>query len=89
MCTRVRMRMCVCMRVCARVRACVSLTSSTPPHHRRPRDTNRCIFDIHNLGYQGPFPNPPFSEAPPFSFCDFGLKDNAYYDKSFWVCLYF
>ena len=34
---------------------------------------------------QGPFPNPPFSEAPPFSFCDFGLRDNAYYDKYFWV----
>ena len=37
------------------------------------------------MGYQGPFPNPPYSEAPPFSFCDFGLRDNAYYDKYFWV----
>ena len=23
----------------------------------------RCIFDIHNMGYQGPFPNPPFSQG--------------------------
>lgn len=56
-------------------------------HYRRYQvySKARCIFDIHNLGYQGPFPNPPFSEAPPFSFCDFGLRDNAYYDKYFWV----
>ena len=45
----------------------------------------RCVFDIHNMGYQGPFPNPPFSEAPPFDFSNFGLRDNAYYDKYFWV----
>lgn len=56
-------------------------------HYRRYKvySKARCIFDIHNMGYQGPFPNPPFSEAPPFSFCDFGLRDNAYYDKYFWV----
>lgn len=56
-------------------------------HYRRYKvySKARCIFDIHNMGYQGPFPNPPYSEAPPFSFCDFGLRDNAYYDKYFWV----
>ena len=56
-------------------------------HYRRYKvyGKARCIFDIHNMGYQGPFPNPPSSEAPPFSFCDFGLRDNAYYDKYFWV----
>jgi len=56
-------------------------------HYRRYKvySKARCVFDIHNMGYQGPFPNPPFSEAPPFSFCDFGLRDNAYYDKYFWV----
>jgi starch synthase len=56
-------------------------------HYRRYKvySKARCIFDIHNMGYQGPFPNPPFSQAPPFSFCDFGLRDNAYYDKYFWV----
>jgi len=56
-------------------------------HYRRYKvyAKARCVFDIHNMGYQGPFPNPPYSEAPPFSFCDFGLRDNAYYDKYFWV----
>mmetsp|Transcript_28839 Transcript_28839/g.65344 ORF Transcript_28839/g.65344 Transcript_28839/m.65344 type:complete len:655 (-) Transcript_28839:258-2222(-) len=56
-------------------------------HYRRYKvySKARCVFDIHNMGYQGPFPNPPYSEAPPFSFCDFGLRDNAYYDKYFWV----
>ena len=45
----------------------------------------RCVFDIHNMGYQGPFPNPPFSEAPPSDLSNFGPRDNAYYDKYFWV----
>ena len=56
-------------------------------HFRRHRvfDKARVVFDIHNMGYQGPFPNPPYSEAPPFSFWDFGLRDNAYYDNYFWV----
>jgi len=56
-------------------------------HYRRYKvySKARCIFDIHNMGYQGPFPNPPSSDQSPFSFCDFGLKDNAYYDKYFWV----
>lgn len=56
-------------------------------HYRRYKvyPKARCIFDIHNMGYQGPFPNPPFSGSQPFSFCDFGLRDNAYYDRFFWV----
>ena len=56
-------------RVRAASRACVS-------------ELNRSVTCLHAT--QGPFPNPPFSEAPPFSFCDFGLRDNAYYDKYFW-----
>jgi len=56
-------------------------------HYRRYKvyPKARCVFDIHNMGYQGPFANPPFSGAQPFSFCDFGLRDNAYYDKFFWL----
>lgn len=56
-------------------------------HYRRYKvySKARCIFDIHNMGYQGPFPNPPFSGAAPFSFCELGLRDNSYYDKYFWV----
>lgn len=45
----------------------------------------RVIFDIHNMGYQGTFPNPPFSGAVNFDFSMFGLRDDAYYDRYFWV----
>jgi len=56
-------------------------------HYRRHRcyGDARCIFVVHNMGYQGVFPNPPRWEVPKFSFTDFGLADNAYYDKYLWT----
>jgi len=56
-------------------------------HYRRYRcfGNARCIFVVHNMGYHGVYPNPPRWEVPKFSFQDFGLRDNAYYDKYLWT----
>ena len=42
------------------------------------------IFVVHNMGYQGVYPNPPNWDSPKFSLHDFGLRDDAYYDKFLW-----
>jgi len=56
-------------------------------HYRRHRALGaaRCVFVVHNMGYQGVYPNPPNWESPKFSLHDFGLRDNAYYDKYVWT----
>lgn len=48
-------------------------------------DKARSIFVIHNMGYHGVYPNPPNWESPRFSFRDFGLSDDAYYDRYVWT----
>eukprot|EP00802_Teleaulax_amphioxeia_P007215 Tamp_07221.p1 GENE.Tamp_07221~~Tamp_07221.p1 ORF type:complete len:746 (+),score=180.62 Tamp_07221:72-2309(+) len=56
-------------------------------HYRRHRALSnaRCIFTVHNMGYQGVYPNPPTWEVPKFSLMDFGLRDQAYYDRYLWT----
>jgi len=64
-------------------------------HYRRWRvfGPARCLFVIHNMGYHGNFPNPQMYNydlpdprlTPKWSFCDLGLRDNAYYDMYKWV----
>jgi starch synthase len=56
-------------------------------NYRRWRmfDKARSIFVIHNMGYHGVYPNPPNWESPRFSFRDFGLSDDAYYDRYVWT----
>mmetsp|Transcript_15598 Transcript_15598/g.35967 ORF Transcript_15598/g.35967 Transcript_15598/m.35967 type:complete len:737 (-) Transcript_15598:235-2445(-) len=59
-------------------------------HYRRWRvfEPARCLFIIHNMGYQGNFPNPQMynydledpRETPKWSFMDLGLADNLLYD---------
>eukprot|EP00283_Hemiselmis_rufescens_P004277 CAMPEP_0173428992 /NCGR_PEP_ID=MMETSP1357-20121228/7817_1 /TAXON_ID=77926 /ORGANISM="Hemiselmis rufescens, Strain PCC563" /LENGTH=737 /DNA_ID=CAMNT_0014393101 /DNA_START=137 /DNA_END=2353 /DNA_ORIENTATION=+ len=59
-------------------------------HYRRWRvyEPARCLFIIHNMGYQGNFPNPQMynydlddpRDTPKWSFQDLGLADNLLYD---------
>jgi len=56
-------------------------------HYRRHRalGNSRCIFVVHNMGYQGVYPNPPNWAQPKFGLGEFGLRDQSYYDKFLWT----